>query len=222
MYPRSYYEAFLRYEANDEVFVAMPFSPPFAKAYEQVIEPAIRHVAHNGKLLRPHIVNRTVTGAGDIHTKIFDAILHSRLVIADMTVQACYDGSNGRKIWQPNANVAYEVGLAAAWRNSEDILLIHQQTPDHQYSFDVQSLRHVRYGLDDVPMQIAALIAEINNCLEQSVFLAHKSFEVLALGLSPMAVKFMTFRSEAHRANTRLSGQLVAQKGPLRPGYGSR
>ena len=126
MYPMTYYENFMRYEASDQVFVAMPFSKPFQHAFDTVIAPAIAAVLLNGKpFLEPRIINRGTTGSPDIHEQIFDAIIHSRLVIADMTVQSSCPADDGGVRWQANANVAYEVGLACAWRNPEDILLIH-------------------------------------------------------------------------------------------------
>ena len=136
----------MRYEAKDQVFVAMPFDGVFRQAFESVIEPAIRGVSVHGRPLSPRIISRATSGAPDIHEQIFDAILHSRLVIADMTVQSSCTVGDGALRWQANANVAYEVGLAAAWRNPEDILLIHQGHPNHSYSFDISepSARPVR------------------------------------------------------------------------------
>ena len=58
MYPRTYYETFMRYEASHEVFVAMPFSTAFQKAYENVIQPAILSVSLNNKALAARIINR--------------------------------------------------------------------------------------------------------------------------------------------------------------------
>ena len=100
----------MSYEAKDQVFVAMPFSGGFRQAFERIIEPAIRRVMVSGRPLVPRIINRATSGAPDIHEQIFDAILHSRLVIADMTVQASCAGDDGAPRWQANANVAYEVG----------------------------------------------------------------------------------------------------------------
>lgn len=138
MYPLTYYETFMRYEASHDVFVAMPFTKSFQRVFETIIEPAIAGVSVDGKPLSARIINRATSGAPDIHEQIFDAIIHSRLVIADMTVQASYAGDSGALRWQANANVAYEVGLASAWRNPEDILLIHLAQRDYSYSFDVQ------------------------------------------------------------------------------------
>ena len=183
MYPLTYYETFMRYEASDQVFVAMPFSPAFQRAYETTIEPAIRAVQVNGKPLQPRIINRGTTGSPDIHEQIFDAIVHSRLVLADMTVQSMYKADDGTPRWQANANVAYEVGLSCAWRNPEDILLIHQPHPQHSYSFDVQNLRHLRYE-PAAPPSIRTISDEIVRALNRSGFLAKQTYLKLVQSLS--------------------------------------
>jgi hypothetical protein len=188
----------MRYEAKDQVFVAMPFTGAFRQAFERVIEPAIRRVSVKGRPLFPRIINRATSGSPDIHEQIFDAILHSRLVIADMTVQAnCTHEEDGTLRWQANANVAYEVGLASAWRNPKDILLIHQGHPDHSYSFDVQNLRHVQYDPTNVD-SIAALADEVLRALNQSSFLAKLAYQRILESTSPSAVQFM--HQEARRA----------------------
>lgn len=198
MYPMTYYENFMRYEASDQVFVAMPFSKPFQLAFDTVIAPAIAAVRLNGKpFLQPRIINRGTTGSPDIHEQIFDAIIHSRLVIADMTVQSCYADDNGGVRWQANANVAYEVGLACAWRNPEDILLIHQSHPQHAYSFDVQNLRHVVYEVGSAAY-VQLISDEIVRALKTSSFLANQTFLKLVQSLSPSAVQFM--HQESRRA----------------------
>ncbi len=197
MYPRTYFETFMRYEAKDQVFVAMPFSASFMHAFEHVIEPAIRRVTVQGRPLVPRIINRATSGSPDIHEQIFDAILHSRLVLADLTVQSSYSADNGVSRWQPNSNVTYEVGLAAAWRNPEDILLIHQGHPNHSYSFDVQNLRHVQYDPSDAS-SISNLAEEVVRALNQSSFLGKMAYQKILESVSPSALQFM--HQEACRA----------------------
>lgn len=187
----------MRYEASDQVFVAMPFSASFRHAFEHVIEPAIRRVTVKGRPLLPRIINRGTSGSPDIHEQIFDAVLHSRIVVADMTVQSSCKGDDGSLRWQPNANVAYEVGLASAWRNPEDILLIHQGHPDHSYSFDIQNLRHVPYNPKDAS-SVTALAEEFVRALNQSSFLANMSYQKILESVSPSALQFM--HQEACRA----------------------
>lgn len=187
----------MRYEAKDQVFVAMPFSTPFRLAFERVIEPAINLVRVNGCRLVPRIINRATSGSPDIHEQIFDAILHSRLVIADMTVQASHVNDDGVERWQANANVAYEVGLASAWRNPEDVLLIHQGHPKHSYSFDVQNLRHVQYDPES-HASIKELSNEIVRALNQSSFLAKVAYQKILESASPSVIQFM--HQEARRA----------------------
>ena len=198
MYPLTYYENFMRYEASDQVFVAMPFSKPFQRAFDTVIAPAIANVLSNGKpFLKPRIINRDTTGSPDIHEQIFDAIIHSRLVIADMTVQSCCQGDDGDVRWQANANVAYEVGLASAWRNPEDILLIHQPHAQHAYSFDVQNLRHLVYEAGNIG-SVQLISDEIVRALKTSSFLANQTFLRVIQTLSPSAIQFM--HQESRRA----------------------
>lgn len=187
----------MRYEANHEVFVAMPFTSSFRAAYEKVIEPAIAAVSVGGEHLSARVINRATSGAPDIHELIFDAIIHSRLVIADMTVQAACKLDDGTDRWQANANVAYEVGLAAAWRNPEDILLIHRAHPEHSYSFDVQNLRHVEYD-PATPQSVATLVSEIVRALNRSAFLAHQTYQKILEAVSPSAVQYM--HQESQRA----------------------
>jgi hypothetical protein len=179
----------MRYEASDQVFVAMPFTNDFEKAYKTVIEPAITSVTINGKRLQPRIINKGTTGSPDIHEEIFDAIIHSRLVIADMTVQSTYIDNDGKPRWHPNANVSYEVGLASAWRNPEDILLIHQANKEHTYSFDIQNLRHVPY---DITKSSVKLIAdEIVSAIKRSGFLSNQTYSKAIQSISPSAIQFM-------------------------------
>ena len=187
----------MRYEAKNQVFVAMPFTASFQRAFERVIEPAIRLVAVNGHELVPRIINRATSGSPDIHEQIFDAILHSRLVIADMTVQANYVADSGNARWQANSNVAYEVGLASAWRNPEDVLLIYQGHSDHSYSFDVQNLRHVEYDPTD-NASITLLADEIMRALNQSSFLAKLAYQKIIESVSPSSIQYM--EQEARRA----------------------
>jgi hypothetical protein len=191
MYPRTYYETFMRYEASDEVFVAIPFSKAFTRAIDEIINPAIGLVTVSGKRFKPRVVNSGTTGAVDIHEQIYDGIMHARVVVADMTVQSSYTSDDGKIRWQANANVAYEVGLAATWRNAEDILLIHQPHAEHSYSFDVQNLRHVRYDTADVKASIQLIRNEIEGAIKRSRFLADRAFLSLTGGLSPAAAHFM-------------------------------
>tara|TARA_R110000787_G_scaffold77298_4_gene169956 strand:+ start:69 stop:1028 length:960 start_codon:yes stop_codon:yes gene_type:complete len=197
MYPATYYENFMQYEPSNEVFVAMPFSETFQNAFDTVIEPAINRVLVKGIPLTAKIINRGTSGSPDIHEKIFEAIIHSRLVVADMTVQASFASDNGNVRWQANSNVAYEVGLASAWRNPEDILLINQPHEGHSYSFDVQNLRHFEYRTND-NSSVELLSSEILNAINQSSFLAKQTFLKTLQSVSPSAIHLM--HQEASRA----------------------
>ena len=195
MYPLTYYETFMRYERSDQVFVAMPFTKPFQKVYKDIIEPAIGTIRIADRQLLPRIINRGTTGSPDIHEQILDAILHSRVVLADMTVQSQYRGDDYAKRWQPNANVTYEVGIACAWRNPEDILLIHQVSKKHTYSFDVQNLRHFAYSQNS-GKSVSLIAEEIRRTIDRSGFLAKRMFKKIVESLSPSTIQFMHIESQ--------------------------
>lgn len=191
MHPSVYYNTFLKYASSDRIFVAMPFTDDFPQVFRRIIEPAIASGSlAAGAPLKSRIVNRGTAGSPDIHAEIFDGILHSRLVIADLSVQS-YLVTEGKTRWFANPNVAYEVGLAAAWRNPEDILLVYRQHPDHTYGFDVQNLRHIPYRLDDVDGSVAHLSSEIESALRQSKFFADAAFDTVARAISPTTAQFM-------------------------------
>jgi hypothetical protein len=82
------------------------------------------------------------------------------------------------------------VGLACAWRNPEDILLIHQPHASHSYSFDVQNLRHLEYDPAN-PNCTASLAEEIVRAINQSRFLAQNSYQKILESLSPSAIQYM-------------------------------
>lgn len=198
MHPSVYYNTFQRYAASDYIFVAMPFTEDFPEVFYRILEPAITAGSTAaGTRLTARIVNRGTAGSPDIHAEIFDGVLHSRLVIADMSVQS-YLVTGGKTRWFSNPNVAYEVGLAAAWRNPEDILLVHRYHLDHTYSFDVQNLRHIPYRLDDIDGAVATLSSEVESALRQSKLLADAAFDKVARSISPATVQFM--HMEAGRA----------------------
>lgn len=190
MHLRSDYETFTRYDASNEVFITTPSSKKFEKTLNYVIRPAIERASTPRMNLIPRTVNRDTDDSPDIHERIMDGILHSRLVIADITVQSSYLDDHARDRWQPNSNVAYEVGLAAAWRNPEDILLVHEVDEQHSYNFDVQNVRHVPYRVGD-PQSVRILSQEIRGAIERSRFIADRFFEVVYAKLPPLVFNLL-------------------------------
>jgi len=143
MFPSTYLSLFPAFPKNNRVFVAMSFDSRFDHRYSSVIEPALRRIEVNGQSLEPYRVN-TRTISDSILTEILSGISSSRLVFADVsTIEKVGD----RAI--RNGNVMYEVGIAHAVRQPEEVLLF--RSDDDQILFDVANVRLNSYAPDDAP-----------------------------------------------------------------------
>ena len=121
----------------------MSFDTRFDARWHDIIAPAIRNVLANGKPLDPYRVD--VRKVGDsILTEILDGIARCRVFLADITSLAEIGGRAIR-----NANVMYEIGLAHAMRQPEEVLLF--RSDDRELMFDITNVRVHRYDPDGSP-----------------------------------------------------------------------
>ena len=120
------------------LFVAMPFgkkkSPggyeiDFNRVYEVAIKPAAE--AAELEVIR---ADEERTG-GIIHVPMFERLLLSEVVIADLTI--------------PNPNVFYELGVRHAARPRATVLIFGQEAGGNQLPFDVQMIRALPYSLTE-------------------------------------------------------------------------
>lgn len=120
------------------LFVAMPFgkkkSPggyeiDFNSVYEDAIKPAAE--AAELEVIR---ADEERTG-GIIHVPMFERLLLSEVVIADLTI--------------PNPNVFYELGVRHAARPRATVLIFGQEAGGNQLPFDVQMIRALPYSLTE-------------------------------------------------------------------------
>lgn len=120
------------------LFVAMPFgkkkSPggfeiDFNRVYEDAIKPAAE--AADLEVIR---ADEERTG-GIIHVPMFERLLLSEVVIADLTI--------------PNPNVFYELGVRHAARPRATVLIFGQEAGGNQLPFDVHMIRALPYSLTE-------------------------------------------------------------------------
>jgi hypothetical protein len=125
------------------VFVAMSFDEKYKSRYADVIVPSIENRPINGKTLSAHRVDISRSGES-ILSEIADGIAHSYLVLAD--VSTC---DIGRFNQQPvrNANVMYEVGIALACRQPEEVLLVRDD--NDKIMFDTSTIPHLTIDFED-------------------------------------------------------------------------
>ena len=118
------------------LFVAMPFGKKKAPGgyeidFDRVYQEAIKPAAETADLevIR---ADEERTG-GIIHVPMFERLLLSEVVIADLTT--------------PNPNVFYELGVRHAARPRATVLICGQEAGGNQLPFDVQMIRALPYTL---------------------------------------------------------------------------
>lgn len=141
MYPNNFLKTYWRMEVRDTVFVAMDFGKTFQTRYDEVFKPAIEEKEFDGGLkLKAHKVDLSTTG-DSILTDILDGIAHCRLFLADVSVVGDMVRKNERTgdselIPVRNSNVLYEVGIALACRQPEEVLIVRDDHRD-KFLFDI-------------------------------------------------------------------------------------
>lgn len=130
MFPSELFSLFPPFPRNQHVFVAMSFDPVFKHRWEVVIEPTIQ-----GLGLKPIRVDAS-TISDSILTQILRGISDSRLIFADITAVT------GLR----NPNVMYEIGLAHAVRQPQEVLLF--RSDDDPLDFDVAHVKVNSYAPD--------------------------------------------------------------------------
>ncbi len=130
----------------------MSFDPRFDGRWREVIAPAVRSVAVNERALEPVRVDmRKISDS--ILTEILDGISRCRLIIADISPIGEIDGRAVR-----NANVMYELGLAHATRQAEEVLVF--RSDDRELLFDIANVRVHRYDPDGAPNTARDVVAQ--------------------------------------------------------------
>lgn len=152
MYPATFFGLFPAFPRNLRVFVAMSFDRAYEARWLNVISRAVNLIEINGQPLEPHRVD--FRSAGDsILTEILDGIAQCRTFVADITSIGDIGGRPVR-----NANVMYEVGLAHAMRQPEEVLLF--RSDEHPLMFDISNVRVHRYDPDGSPDSATELVRD--------------------------------------------------------------
>lgn len=148
MYPTTYFGLFPAYPRDDRVFVAMSFDGRFRQRFESVIALAIRDVGFD-----PYRVDQSVIG-DSILVDILHGICNAQLVLGDVTT--LFLGPDQSPV--RNANVMYELGIAHATRQPEEVLLFRSDTD--RLLFDVAHIRVNPYDPDGNPGAARDLISK--------------------------------------------------------------
>ena len=158
MYPADFFSLFPPFPREDKVFVAMSFDKNSKNRWENVIVPAVHGVRLNKIPLQPYRVD-TRKVSNSVLTEILQGISTCRLIFADITSFHQLDKTAIR-----NANVFYEVGLAHAIRQPEEVILF--RSDEAELPFNITNIRVNKYDPDHAPEEA---IQRVKQALTQAL-----------------------------------------------------
>lgn len=114
-------------------FLICPFKPldQYNELYN-VVQIVCNEVGHMNKCQISCIRADKISSAGVIATEIWDEILTADFIITDVT------GNNG--------NVMFELGVASASREKDNVIIIKEDIPEEPFLFDISAARHIIYS----------------------------------------------------------------------------
>jgi hypothetical protein len=159
VHPRAFIDGYWRNDLRNEVFVAMSFDVRFNQRWEEIFLPAIESEPIGGVQLKA--VRVDIRRAGEsILTEIADGIAHAQLVLADVSITERWT-SDGNALNARNGNVMYEVGLALAWRQPAEVLLVRDD--DDRLLFDIGHIPVAKFDPSDSSASAEGIRAGLND-----------------------------------------------------------
>jgi len=203
MYPRQFIDSFWSSEIRDDVFVAMSFDGELQVIYEEVIEPACS--TDNG--LNPVRVDLE-KGGDSIVTTILDGLSHSRLIIAEISTRRKGDPKSR------NGNVMWEVGVAHAFRQFEEVILLRWDRDP--LLFDIGQIRvheYPRQNLREARVLLGSLIKDRLDSIElKKSLLVERALRVLDPNTLSVLLTRVPLSSEVFEVRLPLFDQLMMAK----------
>jgi len=170
VFPRDFFVDYWNPSIRNEVFVAMPFAAQFTDTWERAIKPAVEDCGLGAFRVDTKAVSDSIL------VDILDGIAHCRLILCDVSPVSSVPArsvltrlsSSHHQPRYPNGNVMYELGLAHAARQAEEVILVRNQTDD-ALLFDVSGVRvhHYEDDPEEARATIAGLIREALRSVEQ-------------------------------------------------------
>jgi hypothetical protein len=164
----------------------------FDDVEKDLIEPALRDLNIEGR------TTAEILESGNIRNDMFQRLLVSDLVIADLTVH--------------NANVFYELGIRHALRDKRTFL-IYSRIGDEKLPFDLQTDRYLAYDHKEPKKSLPAFVAGLRRTLA-SDDKDSPIFRLLPALRSQDPGRFMVvprdFREEVEQAENQKSAGLLA------------
>jgi hypothetical protein len=178
MHPNVFLKTFWRMDVKPQIFVAMSFAPQYKSRYDAIISPAIESIAINTVPLKAYRVDTSKSG-DSILTDIMEGIAHSQMIVADVST---FGTDAQTKQPYRNGNVMYEVGIALACRQPQEVLLIRDDN-DH-FLFDVSTIPHLTIDFNNVQSARQRLQDELMARLRERQYVNDARVQMAIAGLS--------------------------------------
>jgi len=185
MHPNAFLKTYWRLELRPQIFVAMSFSSVYDQRFASVIKPAIENVKIDGQPLKAFRVDNSKTG-DSILTDILEGIAHSQMVLADVSALG-RDAVTGAAY--RNGNVMYEIGLALACRQPQEVLLIRDDK--ERFLFDVSTIPHMHLNFGEPDKARYLLRDELVARLRQRDYFRDARVQLAITQLTAEELKFL-------------------------------
>lgn len=179
MYAKSFFQHFWAPDQRNELFVCMPFHPAFDSKFRNSFDPGARKAGFD-KAAR---VSETWE-ANVITDKIFDGIANSKMLLFDLTDDPKSPCQYTKQI---NGNVLYELGVANAMREPEDILLIREDSVVN-IPFDVSGLNINVYKGE---LTLDWLVNKLKRTLERQAWYKSKRVQAAARSIDDIGLNLI-------------------------------
>ncbi|MDD5435067.1 MAG: hypothetical protein PH343_06530 [Nitrospira sp.] len=178
MHPNVFLKTFWRMDLKPQVFVAMSFATQYKSRYETIIAPAIESIKINNTPLKAYRVDTSKSG-DSILTDIMEGIAHSQMVIADVST---FGKDSATKQPYRNGNVMYEVGIALACRQPNEVLLVRDDTDN--FLFDVSTIPHMTIDFSQENSARQRLQEELMARIQERQYVNDARVQLAIAGLS--------------------------------------
>jgi len=135
MYPKKFWNEFRLAKWSNKIFIGMWFDENnSSKRYDNIIKKAIEKTK-----MEPYFLKDLITG-DSIPIEVMTGIIECKLTLFEISPMKNEDNSR-------NSNVMYELGLAHAWRNKEEVIIIRDDCGN--LPIDIQSIGVIQYNIKD-------------------------------------------------------------------------
>jgi hypothetical protein len=180
MYPKFFFERFWMGDQKNELFVCMPFHDSFDKKFINVIGPSAEYAGFD-KAERV----KEDWEANVITDRIFDGIANSKLLLFDLTDDPKSPCQFSKQV---NGNVLYELGIATAIREPEDLVLIRERS-SVKVPFDISGININKYKGE---LTIDWLSNKLIKALKDQAWYTSKRVEAAAKSIDEIALHIMS------------------------------